>query len=545
MLLFPLYWLSQPATNAASGVQGKPGGMLARLRNDYHLSEAQLGEIDPGSVTIKLATLGMRGVAANILWEKATDYKMRKDWTNFGATLNQITKVQPNFINVWTNQAWNLSYNFSVEFDDYRERYRWVIKGFDFLNDGIKYNEDQPRFAVGNGPDDLAKDRQGRRGQTVPPALGRRHRLPRFAAAGHARRLSGLPRPSRQLAGRQGLVRKVGRDDRRIEDAQDGPKPADLPFQRTDVPDELRRGDGEGRRLRRSGAKAWADASTEWHRYGSEDIPSSFTREGSDEPIILHLNEEEAEAEIAKQKIAELEKMQPGLREKIIAEKKAALPSAQRIALDTPETERTEKQRQLAFQAAEAIGVGHDEVARRITGSPERREAAKKLAKEAREHEQLSMYTNRYRSTVNFDYWNSHAKTEQGRDLLTARQLIYKGDRAYADGDMKDAESFYWDGLQAWRKVLDAHQEYLKDQTTNEDLIDIIRRYRQVLAQRDKKLPQPFILQDVIDVHQREFGGTWSQEEEKPKKDKKAEVEKKGEQKKAEQKKAAAAKPRK
>ena len=118
--------------------------MLAQLRNEYDLSQAQLGEIDPGSVTIKLATLGLRGVAANILWEKATDYKMKKDWTNFGATLNQITKVQPNFINVWINQSWNLSYNVSVEFDDYRERYRWVIKGFDFLKDGIKYNDRQP-----------------------------------------------------------------------------------------------------------------------------------------------------------------------------------------------------------------------------------------------------------------------------------------------------------------------------------------------------------------------------------------------------------------
>jgi len=88
----------------------------------------------------------MRGVAANLLWGKATDYKMKKDWTNLGATLNQITKVQPNFINVWTNQAWNLSYNVSVEFDDYRQRYRWVIKGFNFLDEGIKYNKDQPRL---------------------------------------------------------------------------------------------------------------------------------------------------------------------------------------------------------------------------------------------------------------------------------------------------------------------------------------------------------------------------------------------------------------
>ena len=146
LLLIPLYLLSQPATEATKGVPAKPGGVLAQLRDEYHLSQAQLGEIDPTSVTIKLATLGLRGVAANILWEKANDYQMKKDWTNFGATLNQITKVQPNFINVWINQSWNLSYNCSVAFDDYRERYRWVIKGFDFLKEGIKYNERQPRL---------------------------------------------------------------------------------------------------------------------------------------------------------------------------------------------------------------------------------------------------------------------------------------------------------------------------------------------------------------------------------------------------------------
>ena len=84
-LLLPLRWLSHPATVAVKGVPDSPGGKLAQLRDHYHLSQAQLGQIDPTSVTIKLATLGMRGVAANILWEKANDFKMKKDWTNLGA----------------------------------------------------------------------------------------------------------------------------------------------------------------------------------------------------------------------------------------------------------------------------------------------------------------------------------------------------------------------------------------------------------------------------------------------------------------------------
>ncbi len=82
VLLMPLFWLSQPATNAAKTMQGSPGGKLAQLRDRYHLSQAELGQIDPTSVTIKLATLGMRGIAANILWEKADDYQMKKDWTH-------------------------------------------------------------------------------------------------------------------------------------------------------------------------------------------------------------------------------------------------------------------------------------------------------------------------------------------------------------------------------------------------------------------------------------------------------------------------------
>ena len=115
------------------------------------LSQTQLGQIDPTSETIKLATFGLRGVAALVLWEKANDYKMKEDWANFAATLNQIIKVQPHFISVWIHQAWNMSYNVSVEFDDYRERYRWVIKGINYLKQGIKYNKNEPRLVWETG----------------------------------------------------------------------------------------------------------------------------------------------------------------------------------------------------------------------------------------------------------------------------------------------------------------------------------------------------------------------------------------------------------
>ena len=139
-LLFPLFALSQPATTKSAG------GQLAQLRTRYKLSEADLGQIDPTSVSMKLATFGLQGAATNILWTRAIQYKEREDWTNFDATLNQITKLQPHFVKVWDFQGHNVAFNISVEFDDYRDKYRHIIKGFNLLKDGIRYNEKSARL---------------------------------------------------------------------------------------------------------------------------------------------------------------------------------------------------------------------------------------------------------------------------------------------------------------------------------------------------------------------------------------------------------------
>ena len=118
VLFLPLSLISAPAKSKEQG-----GGLLTQMRRKERLSQAQIGKIDPASASMSLATLGMRGVAANLLWGQATKYKKTENWDAFKATLNQIAKLQPNFVSVWQYQAWNISYNVSVEFDDYRHRY--------------------------------------------------------------------------------------------------------------------------------------------------------------------------------------------------------------------------------------------------------------------------------------------------------------------------------------------------------------------------------------------------------------------------------------
>ena len=421
VLLMPLFWLSQPATNAVKGVQGSPGGKLAQLRDEYHLSQAQLGQIDPTSVTIKLATLGMRGVAANILWEKANDYKMKKDWTNFGATLNQITKVQPNFINVWSNQAWNLSYNVSVEFDDYRERYRWVIKGIDFLKEGIKYNERQPRLLWDMG-------------WMISQKIGKADESKQFRKLFkedddfHGARPVALR--DNWLVGKEWFERG-GRTWSIRGREHDGQEPADLPLQRPDVPDVLRRGPGEGRHLRRSGQGGVGRRRRRVAPLRRRGNPHLVHGREDQEPIVIRLNEEEMH-ERSRQ-----EARRPARRHAARACARRSWPRSgppDREPARGPRYARRKTHRQ-AVRAGRPGRRGHQGDARR--GRPQsrqgpKREEAVELAKEAAEHEEIAGYIRRYREIVNFVYWRLRAEVEQTDDMLGARRLIHQGDRAYS-----------------------------------------------------------------------------------------------------------------
>jgi hypothetical protein len=493
-LLLLLFFLSRPATQAAKGVPARPGGKLAQLRDDYELSQAQLGEVDPTSVTIKLATLGFRGVAAEILWEKAKDYRMKKDWTNFGATLNQITKVQPNFINIWINQSWNLSYNCSVAFDDYRARYRWVIKGFDFLKEGIKYNEREPKMLW-------------ELGRMISQKIGKADEVKQyrklFKEDGDFNADVPVALRDNWLVGK-GWYEKSVNDVKTYGARRMGQSPliylSSAPMCQMYYADALEK-DGTFGEV---AEKAWSDADHDWHSYGAEEIATTFRREDADEPIKIQLNDQEMHEEAAKKLVARLEAMQPGLREKMIAEKKAKLSDKQRQALETAVEKRAGKQFELAAQAEEAIGVTHDEVAHAITG-PKRKEAIR-LAKEAGEHEQTAMFIRRYRDTVNFLSWRQRAQAEQTPELLSARRLVYQGDQAYDDGDLVKARNLYREALAAWRKVLDMHKEYATDVVSGEDLMDMIKRYRRILSQLDEPFPQPFILQDILDAQQKQGG---------------------------------------
>lgn len=142
-LFVPIIGLGMPGAPAdpGSGQAAQTGGYLSALRNKYDLGESDLGDVDPSSSAMNLVLLGLRGVAANVLWTQMDEAKDHKDWATMRALTESIIKLQPHFTKVWDYNGWNLAYNVSAEWDDVRDRYHWVKEGGQFLQRGVARNQ--------------------------------------------------------------------------------------------------------------------------------------------------------------------------------------------------------------------------------------------------------------------------------------------------------------------------------------------------------------------------------------------------------------------
>ena len=78
--------------------------------------------------------------------KKRTSIGFATNGIGYKATLNNIALLQPHFDRVWEQQAHNLAYNVSVEFDDYRQRYEMVREGTEYLTRGVRQNKHAPRL---------------------------------------------------------------------------------------------------------------------------------------------------------------------------------------------------------------------------------------------------------------------------------------------------------------------------------------------------------------------------------------------------------------
>lgn len=495
LLLLPLSALSQPATVGPRG--STPGGKLAQLRTEYNLSQAELGEIDPASEAMKLSTLGLKGVAANILWGWANYYKKTEDWDKLELTVEQIIRLQPNFLDVWDFQAHNLSYNVSVEFDDYRMRYQWVKKGIEFLVQGTHYNRDEPYLLyqlgwftgqkLGRSDEALQFRRMFRTDKDFhdlfedngvlvdqDQALGPDSKPDNWLVARlwYNRASDAVTQSGRPIRGKSPLLFYAGGPMSQIN--------ASAAMQN----------DGY---FRQRAQISWQRALDEWTKYGNRELPTSY---GSN----IRLNDLESTSERVERSFDDMKRLAPGVYDEIRKEKIAKLDPALRKAFEKPAEERNYDEMYRAGEAERQIAVAAFEIAR--LGPPEARKSLREIVEQIEGDQRMMDQIERSRRIVNFDYWRTRCEAERTDLAQSARADVYNADQLAGQGEkFDDARQHYERGWDSWAQVFEKYP-VLMDNAEAQDLIASIKRYRDLLGQLDEQFPTDFKLNKLLDMHQ-------------------------------------------
>ncbi len=83
-----------------------------------------------------------RSIAIHYLWKRMEDLKEEGKYYESHQLARWICTMEPRFTEVWSFQAWNMSYNISVATHTPQERWQWVYNGIRLLRDeGIPNNE--------------------------------------------------------------------------------------------------------------------------------------------------------------------------------------------------------------------------------------------------------------------------------------------------------------------------------------------------------------------------------------------------------------------
>ncbi len=489
VLLFPISQLGAP-----SSIEDE-GGKLAQLRAEYDLGQSDLGEIDPASETIRLATLGLRGIAVSLLWNKAQEYKKKEDWTSFRATLGQLAKLQPYFISFWRYQAWNLTYNISVELDDVRDRFYYVKRGIEFLKQGIKYNRDSPYLLtelgwfIGNKIGRADEKKEYRRLFKADDDFHPADRLPE--------------QRDNWLVSRQWYEAAVSTvDDKKRSLGKKNPtvffaRPA---MSQIYYGEAIEREGTFGEKAR----SAWATAGRLWRNFGNREMRASTG-------VVIRLADVEHWQQEVEKLNSQLSALVPDAREQFLAQRRAEMTPEQRKAVDTPANELSEDQYVHLSEASRLLNFGIVELADYAAQKwPDKSAGVRKLANRITEIDSRIRLTMINRDVSNFEYWQQRCQIEQTIAVLRAREQAYLARRAFRDdADLTTAKRLYEESFDLWAQVFKDIPELPLDSPTSVDIMEFVEQYAEVLEQLDLNLSdeavdRQFPLWDLVVMNDQE-----------------------------------------
>lgn len=142
--------VGDPDQIAVRDEQGKPvdlsaGDRIARLpiryqAEDQELLERDLGDPEVAGSLAQVSLVGVRGLMVTWLWNDTINNQKRGEYHEMERNARLLTKVQPHFIAPWIFQAWNISYNVSVETDKLGDQYYYIARGISLLAEGDRAN---------------------------------------------------------------------------------------------------------------------------------------------------------------------------------------------------------------------------------------------------------------------------------------------------------------------------------------------------------------------------------------------------------------------
>jgi hypothetical protein len=464
-LLLPLYALGRPKS-----------GAITLLRDRHSLGQSNLGQLDPTSESMKLATLGMRGIASSILWIKADYYKEEKYFDRFSATLNQIALLQPHFISVWQHQAHNMSFNVSPEFEDYRLRYEWVKKGIDYLVRGTKYNQKKPILEydlghyVGNKLGKFDEKKQYR--ELFRKDTDFHNYFTENGLAVETNALGYDQRPDHWRVGKLWFNKAVA-------SYQSGNRIAKTPHLLYCYSPLWQMYYGEAIQtegiLDDRSKFAWEQGGREWAEYGRMSIPWS----GDGQIKLL-------ETRLEMEKINELKSIFDektlGIAKTISSRRLERLDEATKTLLNKSEEEQTPEDREKIFATNQALKPSYQQV---VAECPKEVQAALlQIVTELSQREERLRITEIYRSNVNYSYWADRATAEQKNYTVDARRLLFEADKLIDLGDVKGALDNY---DKAWVLWDEAFRRYpiLIEEEVGDSVFKAIRRYNKLTEEEN------------------------------------------------------------
>lgn len=488
-LLVPLSLIGMPAKKN----DGSGGGKLAELRRVNDISEASLGEIDPTAESVKLAMFGLRAPAITMLYNRINEQQKRKQWDDQRATLEELSKLQPHFTGVWRHQAWNLSYNISAEWDDFKQRYRCVKDGIKFLYEGTTKNRREAR---------MIWDMGWFTGQKIGRSDEHREFRKLFASPSddlYEFLDVRLPVPSVKqpnmardnwLSGKlwyQGGEVMIDQGDADLIGMGDFQYFSSAPMSQFNYAEAIETEGAFGDLAR----QAWSKGAEEFRNFGTRDM-------AVEQDVTVKLNDWDALNEQRTEIGNQLEALSPGLAAKIGEEKKAKLKPEVKQAMETPADKRTEEQNQLALMSLGELFVRPSEVAARL---PADKQAEGKLLSDKFDKISSDMTEiDRLRQIVNYSYWIERGMLETRDDTLEARRLAYLADQAVEQGNLEQAKEYYAGSLANWKTALDAHPNMKEDNVVGDDLAQMIRKYQaSVLDKLNEKLPEDPLYAELLE----------------------------------------------